>query len=43
VPIGECYFKSAKDKFLGFHHDLREVKRTPGMPKMSKTRLTGRE
>ena len=29
VPKGECYLKSAKDEFLGFHNDLREDNRVP--------------
>ena len=33
MPICECYFESAKDKFLRYHHDFWEIKRIPGRPK----------
>ena len=32
MSIGECYFGSAKDKFLRSHHDFREIKWIPGRP-----------
>ena len=32
VPKGECYLKSAKDNFLGFHNDLREDNRVTENP-----------
>ena len=43
MSIGECYFGSAKDKFLRSHHDFREIKWIPGRPENEQFMAYGNE